>query len=771
MNSVLLQSLQSFELIVIDDASSDKTEDLVRSYGIDGRVRLVLNASNRGLARSLNRGLELARSGLVVQLDADDWLERDCLERIQERFNANPTIGAVYGRAVVHEGDLSTTETGYSIESDIQLLTYKPVQAPRAYRTQLLRQLGGWSIQDIFDGRFFEDRLTLARVHRVAPASFINQALYHVDSATDSLSRRNPRKTALAKLLILSAEANALRQKLQATITRSGVNAQFMKRPLPPHALKWSIIIPAHGRTELLRYALRSWMESGALTGPHSAELLVIDDGSTQPLENTLCLQHPRIRFIRLSKRHGPAHARNVGASAAEQPMLFFADADRIVPPDVLSSHHLRHRDSDRPSIVVGGLFGRKVATFLEPAKIEGSVMRKLLEQLRFDRERFHRAATATQFGGSIDLVQQDDPRPLWKAIEPLTFADPYLAGWVSYVAQHAETVRKPFQFLRLGTGNVSMSAKLFKKVGGFDTAMQPMEDWEFGARCQTANIPIISAPEVESYHQLHPVDPFLHRLHKRAMDRFRRKHASLIKNVVESSEGQGIPGVHFIKNRLAGRIASPPSSHIRTGSKTRCCSLTFDDGPHPVGTLRILTLLKEFNCTATFFLIVSDAIKHAGLVRAIVQAGCALGVHGWQHRPVTSQTTGEIAAELSNCLATIHDICGVKPRFCRPPYGITSASYFRGAAEVGLEPAGWHISSRDWHSPASTDLIADLATADILNKVLLFHDGTGDADATTESVKWLVQSAKKNTVSILSLSDFAQHLPLPTLPTHASYV
>jgi hypothetical protein len=57
------------------------------------------------------------------------------------------------------------------------------------------------------------------------------------------------------------------------------------------------------------------------------------------------------------------------------------------------------------------------------------------------------------------------------------------------------------------------------------------------------------------------------------------------------------------------------------------------------------------------------------------------------------------------------------------------------------------------------------------LNKVLLFHDGTGDADATTESVKWLVQSAKKNTVSILSLSDFAQHLPLPTLPTHASYV
>ena len=171
--------------------------------------------------------------------------------------------------------------------------------------------------------------------------------------------------------------------------------------------------------------------------------------------ERTLRVQHPRIRFIRLSERHGPAHARNVGASVAVHPMLFFADADRIVPPDVLSSHHLRHRDSDRPSIIVGGLFGRKVATFLEPSKIDSRVIRKLLEQLRFAREQFYRTATATQFGGSIDLVKQNDRRPLWHSVEPLTFADPYLAGWAPYVAQHGQVVHKPFRFLRLGTGNV----------------------------------------------------------------------------------------------------------------------------------------------------------------------------------------------------------------------------------------------------------------------------------------------------------------------------
>lgn len=763
IDSVLVQTFQSFELIVVDDASSDETEHLIRSYSEDGRIRVAVNPTNRGLARSLNRALEMARAEIVVQLDADDWLEPGALEQIVKRFRSNPSLGGVYARAIVHEGDKSRKQNGYSVKSDTDLLTYTSVQAPRAYRTRILKRLGGWSIQDVFDGRFFEDRLTLARVQRIAPTSFVNLPLYHVDSSTDSLSRRDPYRTALAKFLILSSEANALRMHLETTSRASGITAHFVKRPNPVRKMKWSVIIPAHGRIELLRYALRSWSESDALTASGDSELIVVDDGSEIPIADLLRCEYPEVRFIRLPKRHGPAYARNIGASRARYRMIFFSDADRVVPPDVLGSHELRHRGSRLPSVVVGGLFGRKAATYLEPATIDKRLLRKLLEQFRFDSSRFLSLATAAQFGGAVDLIDQSDRRPLWKIIESLSFADPYLAGWGRQVLRCGDAEKGSLGFLRLGTGNISMSLNTFKKVGGFDTAAQPMEDWEFGARCEVVNVPIVTAAEIESYHQLHPPDQFLQRQHRRSMDRFRRKHPKVIQTVLECHEGNEVPGVNFIRNRVSGRFKSVQSAKPAQ-RLTPYCSLTFDDGPHSVSTMRILELLNLFGFTATFFVILSDAVKHPTIVQAIARSGSELGIHGWQHRPVTEQTTREIASELGLCIETLSEICGVRPRYCRPPYGVTSASYAAAAKEMNLQPIGWHFSPRDWAAQPASDLIADIATTNILGKVILLHDGSGDMDALIRTLDWLLRSAKKHGVSITTLSQLSRYVPLPQL-------
>lgn len=71
IESILRQSLGDFEFLVIDDASTDRSEEIVRSYD-DPRIRLVRNESNLKLARSLNKGLALARGSYVARMDADD---------------------------------------------------------------------------------------------------------------------------------------------------------------------------------------------------------------------------------------------------------------------------------------------------------------------------------------------------------------------------------------------------------------------------------------------------------------------------------------------------------------------------------------------------------------------------------------------------------------------------------------------------------------------------------------------------------------------------
>jgi glycosyltransferase involved in cell wall biosynthesis len=94
VDSVLAQTMKEFEFLIIDDASTDASVELIRSYD-DPRIRLVLNDKNMGQARSLNRGLDLARGEIIARLDQDDA----CLpERLAEQLaylDAHPDVGVL----------------------------------------------------------------------------------------------------------------------------------------------------------------------------------------------------------------------------------------------------------------------------------------------------------------------------------------------------------------------------------------------------------------------------------------------------------------------------------------------------------------------------------------------------------------------------------------------------------------------------------------------------------------------------------------------------
>lgn len=93
IQSVLQQSFTGFEFIVIDDGSSDDTVAKVQSFQ-DERIRLVKNDNNIGVARTLNRGLDLARGEYVARMDADDICHRRRLEKQFNFMERNKDIGA-----------------------------------------------------------------------------------------------------------------------------------------------------------------------------------------------------------------------------------------------------------------------------------------------------------------------------------------------------------------------------------------------------------------------------------------------------------------------------------------------------------------------------------------------------------------------------------------------------------------------------------------------------------------------------------------------------
>ena len=95
VSSVFLQSIQQFELILIDDAARDNSVNYLLPFINDPRVRLLSCPENQGLSNALNLGLTHSSAQIIVHLDSDDWLEPNALEEICACFNIAPNIGAI----------------------------------------------------------------------------------------------------------------------------------------------------------------------------------------------------------------------------------------------------------------------------------------------------------------------------------------------------------------------------------------------------------------------------------------------------------------------------------------------------------------------------------------------------------------------------------------------------------------------------------------------------------------------------------------------------
>jgi peptidoglycan/xylan/chitin deacetylase (PgdA/CDA1 family) len=158
--------------------------------------------------------------------------------------------------------------------------------------------------------------------------------------------------------------------------------------------------------------------------------------------------------------------------------------------------------------------------------------------------------------------------------------------------------------------------------------------------------------------------------------------------------------------------------------SKPRTVAITFDDGPHPDGTPRMLEILAEHEARATFFLAGEQVVKRPELARRILGGGHAIGLHGYQHRPHPSRSAAAIADDFDRATAAIEDATGIVPRLHRPPYGIYSPASLRLARERGLQPLMWSRWGKDWRKFTTAARITARAVGDIQDgDVILLHD------------------------------------------------
>lgn len=152
--------------------------------------------------------------------------------------------------------------------------------------------------------------------------------------------------------------------------------------------------------------------------------------------------------------------------------------------------------------------------------------------------------------------------------------------------------------------------------------------------------------------------------------------------------------------------------------------ALTFDDGPHPLGTPAVLEILARRQIHATFFLVGEQLLRNPGLGREIVGAGHEIALHCHRHRNLLRLSPWQVREDISRAQEIIETDCGHSPRLYRPPYGVLNASALRLARARGWRTLLWTHWGRDWEAGATPASIAERVTAGAgEGSVLLLHD------------------------------------------------
>ncbi|TKW69963.1 MAG: polysaccharide deacetylase family protein [Cutibacterium acnes] len=135
------------------------------------------------------------------------------------------------------------------------------------------------------------------------------------------------------------------------------------------------------------------------------------------------------------------------------------------------------------------------------------------------------------------------------------------------------------------------------------------------------------------------------------------------------------------------------------------CVAITYDDGPVPGSTERLLDILKRKGVHATFFVVGRNANANPQVLRRIRDEGHTIGNHSYSHPDLARQSDGAIAAQLDDTDAALQKQAGLDPHWLRPPYGSHNPRVASAAGARGMALAVWDVDTADWQhrNPATT--------------------------------------------------------------------
>ncbi|HEU4946805.1 MAG TPA: bifunctional polysaccharide deacetylase/glycosyltransferase family 2 protein [Kribbella sp.] len=220
--------------------------------------------------------------------------------------------------------------------------------------------------------------------------------------------------------------------------------------------------------------------------------------------------------------------------------------------------------------------------------------------------------------------------------------------------------------------------------------------------------------------------------------------------------------------------IDADPNGVRSARPKPRTIAITFDDGPDPEWTPKVLDLLRAQHVKATFFVVGTQVAAHPELTRRILAEGHQLGLHTFTHANLSTAPSWRRSLELRQSQLILAGAAGVSTALLRPPYssepsavGDADWAAIKQARELGYLTVLTTQDSEDWRRPGTSKVIANATPRGKAGQVLLMHDAGGDRTQTLAALKKLIPTMKARGFRFATVSA-ATSIPEPVHPVGA---
>ncbi|MBW4611601.1 MAG: polysaccharide deacetylase family protein [Hassallia sp. WJT32-NPBG1] len=184
--------------------------------------------------------------------------------------------------------------------------------------------------------------------------------------------------------------------------------------------------------------------------------------------------------------------------------------------------------------------------------------------------------------------------------------------------------------------------------------------------------------------------------------------------------------------------------------------ALTFDDGPWPTSTAKVLDILKKNNIKGTFFIVGQMLKQYPDLGVRIVTEGHVIANHTWTHR--YHFMNPQVAAyEVESTSDLIFQTTGVKTTLFRPPGGMMNNGVAAYARNQKYTIVMWSADSVDYSNPALPRLISNVTRASKPGGIVLLHDGGGNRSRTVQALPQIISHFKKQGYSFVTVPELLE--------------